>query len=479
MKWVLCVQWLRLAVTGLGLGLQSLHSLCQLHTNGLLKLIEGPFGLHSLHNYTIGLSRPIRWVKIASNSILQFRLRKTRELVRRNHETIGELNGQENNQGVEANGGVDRVPDFSTIIAQQLQNLLPTLLAQVGNQGNNQENKKNQNDNAVNGNTQGDDRNVIIEKMELVQDMSGCGDNQKLKYTAEVKAGTLTDEAISNGSLKKNTEKRGNGGEPSRDRNVKDDNKRTRTWNAFATIANLVRRKYTGTTPKCTNCNLYHLLESPCRACFSCNRLGHLAKDYIGVPRMANPMNARNPTAARGACFECGGTDHFKAACPRLNQAQRPGGGCPNQVVAIDEGQGRENNGNQARRGAFMLGFVSTAFTPLLGIESSNLGFSYEIEIASGQLVEIDKVIRGCKLEIEGHTFDIDLIPFGSGSFDVIVGMDWLSKHKAEIIFHEKVVWIPLRNGKTLRVICERPEEKVRHLRSAKSKEQKKEDIVV
>ncbi|GJZ27071.1 hypothetical protein Tco_0571324 [Tanacetum coccineum] len=39
MKWVLCVQWLRLAVTGLGLGLQSLHSLCQLHTNGLLKMV--------------------------------------------------------------------------------------------------------------------------------------------------------------------------------------------------------------------------------------------------------------------------------------------------------------------------------------------------------------------------------------------------------------------------------------------------------
>ncbi|GKB22139.1 alpha/beta hydrolases superfamily protein [Tanacetum coccineum] len=56
---------------GLGLGLQSLHSLCQLHTNGLLNLIEGPFGLHSLHKYTVGLSRPIRWVKIASNSFLQ------------------------------------------------------------------------------------------------------------------------------------------------------------------------------------------------------------------------------------------------------------------------------------------------------------------------------------------------------------------------------------------------------------------------
>ncbi|GKD24156.1 putative reverse transcriptase domain-containing protein [Tanacetum coccineum] len=123
--------------------------------------------------------------------------------------------------------------------------------------------------------------------------------------------------------------------------------------------------------------------------------------------------------------------------------------------------------------------FISTAFTPLLGIESSNLGFNYEIKIASGQLVEIDKVIEGCELEIEGHTFNIDLIPFRSGSFDVIVGMDWLSKHKAEIICHKIVVRIPLQNGKTLRVVGERPEEKVRHLRSEKAKEQKKEDIVV
>ncbi|GKC95313.1 putative reverse transcriptase domain-containing protein [Tanacetum coccineum] len=38
--------------------------------------------------------------------------------------------------------------------------------------------------------------------------------------------------------------------------------------------------------------------------------------------------------------------------------------------------------------------FVSTTFIPLLGLEPSELGFKYEIEIASGQLVEIDKVLR-------------------------------------------------------------------------------------
>ncbi|GJR06784.1 putative reverse transcriptase domain-containing protein [Tanacetum coccineum] len=99
--------------------------------------------------------------------------------------------------------------------------------------------------------------------------------------------------------------------------------------------------------------------------------------------------------------------------------------------------------------------------------------------IASGQLVEIDKVIKGCKLEIEGHIFDIDLIPFGHGSFDVIIGMDWLSNFKAKIICHEKVVRIPLPDGKVLRVVGERPDEKARLLMSAKASDKKQEEIVV
>ncbi|GKE91613.1 putative reverse transcriptase domain-containing protein [Tanacetum coccineum] len=123
--------------------------------------------------------------------------------------------------------------------------------------------------------------------------------------------------------------------------------------------------------------------------------------------------------------------------------------------------------------------FVSTTFIPLLGLEPNELGFKYEIKIASGQLVEIDKVIMGCKLEIEGHVFDIDLIPFGHGSFDVIIGMDWLSNYKAKIICHEKVVRIPLPDGKVLRVLGERPREKVRFLITAKAGGKKQEEIVV
>ncbi|GJX88253.1 hypothetical protein Tco_0340267, partial [Tanacetum coccineum] len=108
-----------------------------------------------------------------------------------NDERVDELNSQRNDQREGANGNIEGVnggvrgaPDFSTIIAQQLQNLLPAILAQVGNQGN----VGNKNGNVVNENVQENGGAVVltqwIEKMESVQDMSGCSIDQKVKYTA-------------------------------------------------------------------------------------------------------------------------------------------------------------------------------------------------------------------------------------------------------------------------------------------------------
>nr|GEX97679.1 reverse transcriptase domain-containing protein [Tanacetum cinerariifolium] len=145
------------------------------------------------------------------------------------------------NEGVEgvnrnvkgSNGGA---PDFSTIIAQQLQNLLPAMLAQdllpamlaqVGNQGN----VGNQNGNVVNGKVQENVRNVLVngnrsKKIEIyvyglapqIRWMVAATESKTIQKAVKI-SGALTDEAVGNGSVEK-VEKKGNVGEPSKDKNL-------------------------------------------------------------------------------------------------------------------------------------------------------------------------------------------------------------------------------------------------------------------
>nr|GEY40003.1 hypothetical protein [Tanacetum cinerariifolium] len=211
----------------------------------------------------------------------------------------GDQDGQGADRGIMENGGVDEVPDFSIVIAQQLQDLLPTIIAQVGNHTSNiQSDVRNVSvSNGQNGclykefiacsPKDYDGKGVVvsythwIKKMESVQDMSGCEVNQKEDVKvlirkefcpnnemqkletefwchAMVEAGhtaytdrfrelvRLVPHLVTpkkkrierNGSLSKNTKTRGNGKESSRDGNVRDDNKRSRAGRAFASTTN-------------------------------------------------------------------------------------------------------------------------------------------------------------------------------------------------------------------------------------------------
>ncbi|GKC73289.1 putative reverse transcriptase domain-containing protein, partial [Tanacetum coccineum] len=232
----------------------------------------------------------------------------------------------------------------------------------------------------------------------------------------------------------------------------------------------------------------------------------HFARNCHVPIKQVEPINAVRGNHEPGTCYECGSREHYQNNCPKFTRA-------PGEVgnrLTIEGNWNRRNNGNQVKGRAFNMNavgalqdpnvvtgtfslnhqyaivlfdygadfsFISTNFVPLLNVKPSFVNPRYVIEIVDCKSVEVDKVIRDCKLELGNSLFTIDLIPLGHGSFDVIVGMDWLSKNKVVIVCYEKVVEIPIKEGEILRVYRERTLGAVNSLMSAKIDEPRITDI--
>ncbi|GJX91922.1 putative reverse transcriptase domain-containing protein [Tanacetum coccineum] len=115
--------------------------------------------------------------------------------------------------------------------------------------------------------------------------------------------------------------------------------------------------------------------------------------------------------------------------------------------------------------------FVSISLASKLNIPPITIDTFYNIEMADGNLVSTNTVIQGATLTLLNQPFEIDLMPIKLGSFDVVIGMDWLSKYHARIICDEKVIHIPI-NDETLIIRGDQIMEK-------KSDEKRLEDIPV
>ncbi|GKA54020.1 putative reverse transcriptase domain-containing protein [Tanacetum coccineum] len=195
---------------------------------------------------------------------------------------------------------------------------------------------------------------------------------------------------------------------------------------------------------------------------------GTLTKEDCRAPiSQATLVRAVKMSNNSRVCYECGSPDHFRNNCPKRYQ----GSGQPSNQLALE--------GNLLFDSGADFSFISIKFAPLLNMKPSIVNPGYVIEVADGKKVEVDRVIRDCKLELGSSLFSINLIPLGHGSFDVIVGMDWLSQHKAVIVCHEKVVEIPVEDGRTLRVHGERTVGIAKALKSVKEDEPKLGDISV
>ncbi|GJT34062.1 putative reverse transcriptase domain-containing protein [Tanacetum coccineum] len=165
--------------------------------------------------------------------------------------------------------------------------------------------------------------------------------------------------------------------------------KRQNTGRAY-TAGSGDKKPYGGSRPLCSKCNYHH--DGPCAPkCYKCNKYGHIARDCRGTGNVNNNNNQKGTgSGQKPTCFECGAQGHFKKECPRL----------------------KNNKGNR-------------------GNQAGNDRAPAKVYVVGNAGANPDNVVAEL------------------GSFDAIIGMDWLAKHQAVIACAEKIVRIPWKN-KTL-----------------------------
>nr|GEW30619.1 putative reverse transcriptase domain-containing protein [Tanacetum cinerariifolium] len=209
--------------------------------------------------------------------------------------------------------------------------------------------------------------------------------------------------------------------------------------------------RYAKNLPLCKRCTLHH--TGPCTVkCNTCNKVGHLTKNC----RNKRPVTGSNQLPVTIFCHASGEKGHY------TNQCRRTTINTQGRVYLL-----KDRNAHQDPNvvtGMFLLNqhlarilfdsgvnksFISLSFASMLKILPITIDAFYNIKMADRNLVSTNTIIQGCTLTLLNQPFEIDIMPIKLGSFDVVIGMDWLSKNHAKILCDEKVVHIPI-DGETL-----------------------------
>nr|GEV03214.1 hypothetical protein [Tanacetum cinerariifolium] len=83
----------------------------------------------------------------------------------------------------------------------------------------------------------------------------------------------------------------------------------------------------------------------------------------------------------------------------------------------------------------------------LIDIEPVELDTGYEVELADEKVVSTNNVLIGCTLNLLNRSFPIDLMVIELGSFDIIIGMDWLHDMMPLFYVERKRLGFPWKYG--------------------------------
>ncbi|KAJ9542955.1 LOW QUALITY PROTEIN: hypothetical protein OSB04_029461 [Centaurea solstitialis] len=213
----------------------------------------------------------------------------------------------------------------------------------------------------------------------------------------------------------------------------------------------------------------------PCRrdfptsdTCGKCGKRGHLARDC--VTRVA-------------VCYECKEPGHYRDACPKFKKTSIGGSSGPvskgevrprvtSRAFQMSVGEARE--ASDLVSGTFLVNsipalvlfdtgaersFVHDTLAKKFTMPTTPLSDALVVEVAGGFLVTVRDCFEGCTIELDGETFSATLIPMNVGSFDVVLGIDWVRAHDANIGCGKKMVTIPTPRGGTITVYGDKKED--------------------
>ncbi|GKB23946.1 putative reverse transcriptase domain-containing protein [Tanacetum coccineum] len=147
----------------------------------------------------------------------------------------------------------------------------------------------------------------------------------------------------------------------------------------------------------------------------------------------------------------------MKRNCPKLKNRGNGNGNGTTQGIAYALGGRDVSPDSNVITGTFLLNnryatilfdtgadrsFVSNTFNALIDITPTTLENHYDVELADGKIIGVNTIIWGCTLNFMNHPFNIDLMHVLLVSFDVIIGMDWLTKYHGVIICDERIVHV-------------------------------------
>ncbi|XP_028081829.1 uncharacterized protein LOC114283201 [Camellia sinensis] len=134
--------------------------------------------------------------------------------------------------------------------------------------------------------------------------------------------------------------------------------------------------------------------------------------------------SSKNTGPSHITCFRCGQQGHKASECKQnLNHQQL----ALLEPIPI-KGSIAYTKSSQS--------FIASAFASMLGLKIERLESSLMVESPIGGHVVLNRGCRGCVIDVTNHQLPFNLVLLDMLSFDIILGMGWLSSYRATIDYY-------------------------------------------